>query len=268
MWKKLVLVAWSCVLPTYSWAGPPACDSPPRARLSAAVVELTFSYAEPNETGSSGHRGTGVFVTPSRIATVEHVVPDSLITRGDMVTVGWSLEIGESVVEYLELPIVEVEYIDTGLSERIALIELQAGILGRTAVGIRYAPLLEREPVFGIGYRDEVLQFVNGRHFLPKTAQEAGSGETSTPPLFFELAHWEELDRLVFDYGSSGAPIFDCDGMVVAFVSQVITQNINLGGFAEVFSGLGMQQEKVMRVSTAWGTPNVIGLHASRVVLD
>jgi hypothetical protein len=51
----------------------------------------------------------------------------------------------------------------------------------------------------------------------------------------------------VIDHGASGAPVFDCDGRVAAVISTVITQ-IYRTPFGQ------------KRVSTAWGTPNVVSV--------
>jgi hypothetical protein len=54
-------------------------------------------------------------------------------------------------------------------------------------------------------------------------------------------------DRLAVDYGASGAPVYDCDGRIAAVVTTVITQT---------FPGMSGR----IRVSTAWGTPNVLSV--------
>jgi hypothetical protein len=45
----------------------------------------------------------------------------------------------------------------------------------------------------------------------------------------------------------AGAPVLDCDGRVAAVVAAVVTQTLRV-----------MSRE--LRVSTAWGTPNVISV--------
>jgi len=51
----------------------------------------------------------------------------------------------------------------------------------------------------------------------------------------------------VIDYGASGAPVFDCEGRVAAVISTVITQILS--------TPFGNR-----RVSTPWGSPNVISI--------
>ncbi len=61
------------------------------------------------------------------------------------------------------------------------------------------------------------------------------------------LEMYDGNDRLVLDHGASGAPVLDCEGRVVAVVTTLITQTINLASHA-------------VRVSTAWQTPNVVSI--------
>jgi hypothetical protein len=73
-------------------------------------------------------------------------------------------------------------------------------------------------------------------------------GERFAGTALFEVYHGD--DRLVLDHGASGAPIFDCAGRVVAVASNLLTTSIQFGSHA-------------VRISTAWGTPNVVSVPAS-----
>jgi hypothetical protein len=64
------------------------------------------------------------------------------------------------------------------------------------------------------------------------------------------LELYEGENRLVIDHGASGAPVVDCAGRVAAVVSFVFTQTI--AGFSHP-----------IRVSTAWGMPNVVSVPTS-----
>ena len=57
----------------------------------------------------------------------------------------------------------------------------------------------------------------------------------------------EGNNRLAIDHGASGAPVFDCEGRVAAVISTVITQTFS--------TPFGQR-----RISTAWGSPNVVSV--------
>ena len=63
------------------------------------------------------------------------------------------------------------------------------------------------------------------------------------------LEMYDGSDRLVLDHGASGAPVLDCTGRVVAAVSKLFTT-----------STWFMSRE--IRMSTAWGSPNVVSVPA------
>jgi hypothetical protein len=61
------------------------------------------------------------------------------------------------------------------------------------------------------------------------------------------LEMYDGNDRLAVDHGASGAPVLDCEGQVAAVVSTVITQTLAWAS-------------NDVRISTAWGMPNVISV--------
>ena len=61
------------------------------------------------------------------------------------------------------------------------------------------------------------------------------------------LEMYDGDNRLVLDHGASGAPVLDCEGRVVAIVSNIFTQTLQFPFHA-------------MRISTAWGNPNVVSV--------
>ena len=63
------------------------------------------------------------------------------------------------------------------------------------------------------------------------------------------LEMYDGSDRLVLDHGASGAPVVDCAGRVVAVASNLLTTSLQFGSHA-------------VRISTAWGTPNVVSVPA------
>ena len=54
-------------------------------------------------------------------------------------------------------------------------------------------------------------------------------------------------DRLVLDHGASGAPVVDCKGRAVAVVSNLFTTTLQF-------------MSRAIRISTGWGTPNVVSV--------
>ena len=58
------------------------------------------------------------------------------------------------------------------------------------------------------------------------------------------LEMYDGDDRLVLDHGASGAPVLDCQGRVVAVVSNLFTQTMQF-------------LSNAIRISTAWGQANV-----------
>jgi hypothetical protein len=103
---------------------------------------------------------------------------------------------------------------------------------------IRIEPLIPQEPVVSPGYPKNRLRFAGGRCM-------ADGGDTLPGTVLLELH--DGNDRLAQDHGASGAPVLDCAGRVVALISNVFTQTI------EVLS-------QPVRVSTAWGQPNVVAV--------
>src|SRR5262249_27756582 len=67
------------------------------------------------------------------------------------------------------------------------------------------------------------------------------------------LEIFEGDNRLVIDYGASGAPVFDCEGRVAAVISTVMTQTLPTPFGA-------------MRISTAWGSPNVVSVPVQQLM--
>ena len=67
------------------------------------------------------------------------------------------------------------------------------------------------------------------------------------------LEMYDGDNRLAIDYGASGAPVFDCEGRVVAVIATVMTQLFQTP-FGE------------RRVSTAWGMANVVSVPIQELI--
>ena len=66
------------------------------------------------------------------------------------------------------------------------------------------------------------------------------------------LEMYEGDNRFAVDHGASGAPVFDCECRIAAVISTVVTQI-----FQTPFG--------VLRISTAWGTPNVVSVPVQKL---
>ena len=75
---------------------------------------------------------------------------------------------------------------------------------------------------------------------------EYGAEDRLAGTALFEL--YDGNDRLVLDHGASGAPVLDCEGRVVAVVSNLIlTHKIQF-------------MSRVFRIPPAWQQPNVVSV--------
>lgn len=255
---------------------PPQCENVSLEDLSSSMVQITMEYHEPDQNGFVGKRATGVFVSDTVIATVEHVMTEYLAGEVAVFQVGWSMAIGEGVKPEndIELPVASVELVDVGLNEKVALVNLPAGIMGRTVSPVEYQPVTDKEPVFGLAYRDGLLRFAQGQHLLPEYSNESTEGETEVPPLLFELADWDTNDRSVFGKGSSGGAVYNCSGKLVAIMSEQLTADENdqavqqlrraMRSVTDFFGSIGHK----ITIQTDWGQPNIAGLHASVILLE
>ena len=126
-------------------------------------------------------------------------------------------------------------------AERISVLELRAAYAGAQALQIRMKPLTAEERVVSLAYPGNRLRFAAGRFV------RYGDGDRVAGAALFEM--YDGDDRLVLDHGASGAPILDCEGRVIAVVSNVFTQTVQ-------------SPFRAMRISTAWGQPNVVSVPA------
>ena len=126
-----------------------------------------------------------------------------------------------------------------GGTEKLAVLELQTAISAARSVEIRMAPLVAEDRVVTLAYPDQSPRFVSGRF-----VQYATDGRLAGTAL---LEMYEGDNRLAIDHGASGAPVFDCEGRVAAVISTVIVQTLSTPFGAR-------------RISTAWGSPNVVSV--------
>ncbi|WGD56572.1 hypothetical protein QA641_14565 [Bradyrhizobium sp. CB1650] len=124
-------------------------------------------------------------------------------------------------------------------AEKLAVIELEHAVSAARSVAIRREPLVPDEQVMTLAYPAGGLHPVGGRF-----VRFGDDGKLAGMAL---LEFYEGENRLVIDHGASGAPVIDCDGRVAAVISNVFTQSI-------------VWASHQIRISTAWGMPNVVSV--------
>jgi hypothetical protein len=223
-------------LVSLSSGGGAACVDP--AALVRSTVSITREFdAEERRAAPAvlGIRGTGWFLSPRLVVTAAHVAEAMHLSAQD-----WKdLALGQGESETaIPSRIVRLAGV---LAEKMAVLELKAPFPSAAALPIRKGPLVPEERLLSLAYPNGELRVASGRF-----AHYGTEGGLAGAAL---IEMHDGNDRLVLDHGASGAPVLDCGGRVVAVVSTLITQTINLptGG---------------VRVSTPWQTPNVVSIPA------
>jgi len=206
------------------------------ALLAHSTVAITRYFDEAERTAQSGLlgiQGTGWFRSSTSIVTVEHVVTAMGLSNGD-----WKILTIQDAAETHSIPVRVQRVVGAG-PEKLAVLELQTGISSAHSVPIRMSPLVPDDRIVTMAYPNRERRAVSGRF-----VQYATDGKLAGTGL---LEIYEGNDRLVIDHGASGAPVFDCEGRIAAVISIVITQIFH--------TPFGQR-----RISTAWGTPNVVSV--------
>jgi hypothetical protein len=213
---------------------PAACIDP--AQLAHSVVSIVrhFDDAERDaHRGLAAVRGTGWFLSPDTIVTAEHVAAGMQLSTRD-----WKpLEIVDG--DDSQFIAARIQRLAGFQSERLAVVELQRAVSDARSVAIRREPLVPEEQVMTLAYPAGRPQLVGGRFV------RFGDGGKLAGMALLEM--YEGENRLVIDHGASGAPVLDCEGRVAAVVSNVFTQRIEWA-------------HRELRISTAWGMPNVVSV--------
>jgi hypothetical protein len=211
-----------------------SCIDP--AQLAHSAVNITRYFDDDERAtrpGAIGASGTAWFLSPGTIVTAEHVSAGMMLTPQD-----WKqLEIRDGDL-VRSIPARVERVMGTG-AEKLAVLQLQSEVPGARIAAIRAAPLAPDDPVVTLTYPDGRPRVVGGRFV------SYGGNDKLAGAALLEL--FDGNDRLAIDHGASGAPVYDCLGRISAVVSTVITQT---------FPGWSGP----VRVSTAWGTPNVLSI--------
>jgi S1-C subfamily serine protease len=211
-----------------------ACvDSAQLARSTVSIMRHFDDAERGARPDLIGVQGTGWFLSPTRIVTAAHVTEGMKLSTED-----WKpLEILDG--DGSQFIAARIQRLAGSKAEKLAIIELEHAVSVARSVTIRREPLAPEEKVVTLAYPAGRPHVVEGRF-----VRYGEDGRLAGTAL---LEVYEGDDRLVIDHGASGAPVVDCQGRVAAVVSNVFTQSL---GFASC----------QIRISTAWGMPNVVSV--------
>jgi trypsin-like peptidase len=232
-WLLTILFGLPLVTPQPSLA----CVDATAFRHSILSVTIHFTDVErKTEPKFLGVRGTAWFVSATALVTAAHVAESMKLSHEN-----WhQADIGDEDNQQSGSLRIR-QFVGIG-KEKIAILELQNAFPDARPLPIRAEPLASSEPVASLGYPGNKMRFAIGRFV------ELGVGDKFGGAALFEM--YDGDDRLVLDHGASGAPIVDCDGKVVAVVSNIFTKTISF-------------MAQTLRVSTAWGSPNIAAIPIS-----
>jgi S1-C subfamily serine protease len=204
--------------------------------LAGSAVSIT-RYLDNQERDAKsdviGIQGTGWFQSTNTIVTVEHVAVAMKLSKET-----WKQLTVQSNSGTLSIS-ARIRQVIGDSKEKLAVLELQSPVPSARTATVRSLPLEPEERLLTIAYPRHEPRSVSGR-FVRYATEVPLSGAA-----LLEL--FDGDDRFAVDHGASGAPVFDCEGRVAAVISTVISQTLR--------SPFG-----VMRISTPWGTPNVLSI--------
>jgi hypothetical protein len=210
------------------------CIDPALLTHSTVGVARYFDESEQSQQrGLLGIRGTAWFQSPITLITAAHVAAAMKLSTDE-----WKALTIEDGADSQSIP-VRIHRLAGNHDEKLAVLELRSPMSNARSVAIRMSPLLPDDRVMTLTYPNRLPRIVTGRF-----VQYVDDGRLAGSAL---LEIYDGNNRLVIDHGASGSPVFDCDGRVAAVISTVMTQTLPTPFGA-------------MRISTAWGSPNVVSV--------
>jgi Trypsin-like peptidase domain len=210
------------------------CIDPATLAHSTVSIRRYFDDKErAAHPGLLGIGGTGWFLSPKAMVTVEHVAASMNLSQQS----SKQIEIGKG--EDKGSIAARIRHVAGSHAEKIAVLELQTAFSGAPGFQLRVKPLVPEERVVSLAYPGNRSRVAGGRFV------RYGEGERLAGTALLEM--YDGNDRLVLDHGASGAPVVDCAGRVVAVVSNLVTTTMQF-------------MSRTVRISTAWGSPNVVSV--------
>src|SRR3954447_20162410 len=231
--RKVIRSILATLLMLASCRGGAACaDVKTTAPVSVSITRYFSEMEDKTRPDVVGIQGNGWFASSSLMLTASHVADAMHLS-----TTEWKqIEVRDGHPSR-SVP-VRVRRFLGNEQEKIAELELKSPLPDVQFLRFRNEPLLANEHVISLAFVDHRLRVAEGRFVA------YGAYEKFTNGAMFELSNGN--DRLVLDHGASGAPVLDCEGRVVAVVSDILTQTIRM--------------VRSMRVSTPWGHANVVAI--------
>jgi hypothetical protein len=224
----------ACIL--FPWINVANADCVDPMQLTQSTVRIARYFDDGENTARpdlAAIKGTAWFLSPTSIVTAEHVAAAMLLSAQDWKTLEIESGNGSRSIK------ARIRRVAGAEPEKLAVIELQDPVEHVRVVRIRREPLSPEEQVMTITYPGGRPHPVAG-HFV----RMGDAGKLAGMAL---MEFFEGDNRLIVDHGASGAPVLDCEGRVAAVVSNVFTQDIEF-------------PSRVIRISTAWGMPNVVSV--------
>jgi len=187
----------------------PVCDLALAESLKGTAISIERVLDESERTGESrGALGTAWFISTTRLVTIGHMATHGKLSRTvwKEVTLRWSDKRNQLYTHESKTRVRIVEVVQTGMVEPLVILEMSNAFDGAQMATIRKRPLAHNESVIAIGYSNAILRYGVGKVVAPNYKPQ-----------------WQiPLEMMpVFTPGTSGSPVFDCSGEIVAVMQAM-----------------------------------------------
>lgn len=236
-----------------------AQDCVPTKDLIDTTVSIAriFNAGDYHEFESITLRGTAWFIKRTEMVAIEHVVKEFGLSVEEWQTINIVQQYPGSIWWNEVAVLARIKHVPSeDTPEKLYVLELKEPLAWPIqVVSIRTTPFVIGERAVGIGYSGGVLHSARGQYIHFPLLASLGNPDYFTG---FELIH--EIERDVLLAGSSGGPIFDCNGMVIAVISHIFPES-HYGALPRSPDGRAV----------LLGVANVLGIplhHISRILLE